>query len=1046
MKGKMLLFGFVYLMCMSISFMAHSQTISGTVKDVGTNEPLPGVNIMVKGTTQGAATNAEGKYSLKVPSLQDTLVFSYIGYDQQTVPVNGRTTINIQMESSVVSGQQMVVTGYMKQKKADLTGSITVVPTKELNKNHGTTNIMKSLQGEIPGLQVSTNGSPAGDVSLQIRGVSSFNGVHPLIVIDGVPNYNMNLRDMNANNIASIQVLKGAEAASIYGSQASGGVILIETKKGQPGKVQVSYHGSGGFAKVMNPVTLLNTQQYGRALWRASVNDGLDPNDVTSIYTYDWNKNFQHPSLNKVTPREWLNKTNAKEPGAMQAANTNWLGAILRPGIQNNQQINISGGTEKVTTFLSLNYYKNGGTQIYTKYKRFTLRVNTSYHAINNHLTVGENLSASHMLINDANFMHDAMVEPPIIPVHSIDGGWGGTAVGLGMGDYWNPVRELTLNKGNGNKYNKLFGNLYAQVSFLDHFTVKSTLGLYYTQGYHRNISFKFQEAGGKLQNFNAVDQWFWNDVTLVLSNTLDYKASVGKHNIDFLLGTEVNKHTTQTMDGNRQDLLFQNYNYAYLNTATGKVALSGSGGDSRLLSFFSKVNYNYNSKYLFSADVRYDGSSKFGQNHRYGVFPAASVGWRLSKENFLKNNPVISNLKLRAGWGKTGNSQIPAGATTTNFGSGYDQTAYAISGQKTGQLPSGYYRMQVGNPNLEWETTTSTDIGLDFGLLKQKFTGSLDWYHKDTHGMLFNPPYLGTLGEGANMWINAADMTNQGIEAVLEFKDHAGRNFHYSIRGNVAHNHNQVNSLPQNVRYSYGGSALKGDDIIGHPLHSTYGFVVQGIYQNQKEVDNSPTQPGKGVGFLRYKDISGPNGKPDGVVDDQYDRTWIGSSDPTITYGLNFSANYRNFDFSMFWQGIAGNIVYDGWKTYSDFWNVWVQNGFNHPKRILKAWNPTTNKNSSIPRLSLKNPDDELRSSDYFMEPGGYLKLRNIELGYSLPAGIMSELGIQKIHIYVMVENLVNIKNPGFTGPDPETPTGGAYDNPYVRPQTFKLGLDVKF
>jgi TonB-linked SusC/RagA family outer membrane protein len=1040
MKGKALIFGLGCFIFFGIAFTAYGQnkTVSGTVTDASTKKPLPAVNIGVKGTTQGTTTDAEGKYSLSVPSIQDTLIFSFIGYQQQTVPINGRTTINIQMVSSVISGQQLVVTGYMKQKQADISGAVTVVPTADLHKNHGSTNVLNTLQGEIPGLQVTNSGNPTGgDLHFRIRGITSItHNVHPLIVIDGVPNYGMNLRDMNSNNIASMQVLKGAEAASIYGSQASGGVILIETKKGHPGKTQVTYHGSYGFAQVMNPPHLLNTQQYGRALFWASVNSNKDPNVTSEVYNYDWNNDYDKPVLKSITPIQWLNKSTG-----MPSANTNWMDAVLHRGVQNNQQINISGGTQKHTTFFSLNYLNNEGTQIYTKYKRFTARLNSTYHAINNHLTVGENISASHMLINDQNRMHDAMIEPPIVPVYTNDGGWGGTATGKGMGDYWNPVRELTLNKRNGNKFNKLFGNVYAQIDFLDHFTLKSKLGLYYTAGNHRTISFKFNEGGGKLQDYNAVDEWFQKTHRLNLTNTLEYKTSVKKNNIDFLLGMESNEYYTSQFDANRRGIKFQNYNYAYIDAATGTKSMSGSGDKARLLSYFSKINYNYNSKYLLSASVRYDGSSKFGINNQYGVFPAFSAGWRLSHEKFLRNNPVISNLKLRGGWGMTGNSDIPSTAIETFFLSNYNGTAYAISGQKTGHLPSGYYKFHTGNPNLHWEATQETDVGLDFGLFNQKLTGSFDWYHKATNGMLFNPAYLGAIGEGGGQWLNAADMINRGVEAVLKFNGNVDGKFSYSIRGNISHNHNEVTSLPQSVKYAYGGNGLD-DDIVGHPLHSFYGYVVKGIFQNQKEVDNAPKQKDgvNYVGGFQYKDLNG-----DGVVGPDHDRKWLGSSDPFVAYGLNFSANYKNFDFSMFWQGIAGNVIFNGWATYSDFWNVYVQNGFNHPVRVLKAWN-WQNTNSAIPELRLADINNQTRLSSYLIQPGGYLKLRNIELGYSLPARVMSQWGIEKIHVYVMAQNIVNIKNSAFTGWDPENASGSSYANPYIRPQKFKLGLDIKF
>lgn len=478
-------------------------------------------------------------------------------------------------------------------------------------------------------------------------------------------------------------------------------------------------------------------------------------------------------------------------------------------------------------------------------------------------------------------------------------------------------------------------------------------------------------------------------------------------------------------------------------------MAMSSGGDKYNMVSYFGKFNYAYNAKYLLSASIRDDGSSKFGKNNRFGLFPAVSAGWRLSNEDFLRNVAAISDLKLRASWGMNGNSNIPTGATQTYYVADYNGTSYTIAGSKAGNLPSGFRKVQTGNENLRWETTTQTDIGVDFGFLNQRISGSLDYYHKYTNGMLFRPPYLGTIGEGGYQWVNAADMTNNGIELEIAYQSDPHKAFTYTIRGNIGHNENVIDHLPASVTYSYGGSALKGDNIQGRPLHSYYGFVAQGIYKSQNEVTNSAIQPGKGLGRIRYADLSGPGGKPDGVIDYNYDRTWIGSWDPKVEYGLYFGANYKNFDFSMFWQGVAGNTVYNGWKSYSDFWNVWIQSGFNHPARVLDAWSPA-NPNSNIPALSLINPNDELRMSTYFMESGSYLKLRNLQIGYTFAKKSLAAIGMENLHVYLTGQNLVNLKkwwgNNAFTGPDPETPGGSAYNNPYVRPQTFKIGVEVAF
>ncbi|MGH2644139.1 MAG: SusC/RagA family TonB-linked outer membrane protein, partial [Chitinophagaceae bacterium] len=468
--------------------------VSGRVTSSSDGSPLPGVNVFVKGAPSiGTVTDAHGRYKLSVPDANDVLEFSYIGYVTKEVLLNGKSSMNVQLSLSSQSLDELVVTGYMTQKKADLTGAVSVVSAKEIEKTHGSTNVLTALQGKVPGMYITTDGDPAGNATnVSIRGLTSVNGAQPLIVIDGTPAPGMNLRDINSNNIASIQVLRDAYSASIYGAQGAGGVILIQTKQGKPGKTTVSYSGMVGFSDWMNKPKLMNTMQYGRAMWQAAVSSGLDPNQATRIYTYQWHKNDQGiPVLDQVTPIKQFNDT-------MFAANTNWLKAISKPGLQTDHQVTVSGGSDKATTLFSLDYFQNNGFIIHTGYKRYTARLNTNYKLLNDHFNIGENLEVSRMNIGTEPYngdIHQAMIEPSIVPVYTKNGGWGGTAVGLGMDDYWNPVRDLTLNKDNRNKYNKIIGDVYANAYFLKHFTFHTQLGLIYTEGYHRNINFSFREG-----------------------------------------------------------------------------------------------------------------------------------------------------------------------------------------------------------------------------------------------------------------------------------------------------------------------------------------------------------------------------------------------------------------------------------------------------------------------------------------------------------------------------------------------------------------------
>jgi len=1014
------------------------ETVQGVVSDFN-GIPLPGVNVLAKGTTVGVITDINGHYLINLPPKSTLLVFSFIGMKTSEVSINNQTVINVTLNEDISGLDEVIVVGYMSQKKADLTGSIALVSKSDISMSTGA-NILKSLQGKVPGMVITSDGNPNDNVNVTIRGLTSMRSAPPLLVIDGLPS-NVNLKDINPSDIESIQVLKDAASASIYGSRAASGVILINTKLGKVGEQKISYDGSVGFSAFMYPIDMLNTQEYGQCLWQAAVNDGLDPNQNTQIYSYDWHKDAAGTAiLDKITPREWLNAEQT-----MKSGNTNWMKEATRLGMQQNHQLSISNGTERAKTMLSINYYENQGTQIHTYLKKISTRFNSEYNLIKDILTIGENFTIAQSNTVDQNVMRYILTEPPIIPVHLVDGsGWGGTAYGLGMDDYDNPVRMLTMNKDNVDHSLKILGNMYASLKILKNLRFKTSIGLDYTNRDYRYMNQKWKEGGGKLNSINGVTQYAAKVFTTTWTNTFNYNLDLGNNQVDILAGTEAIKYSLKDIYGNRNDLLIENYDYAYLSSATGTQTVAGTGDEFTMMSYFGKVNYAYNSKYLLSATLRYDGSSKFGENNRFGLFPAVSAGWRISEEPFLKGNKIISDLKLRASWGMNGNSNIPTNALVNFYDANYSTTSYALQGNDSGSLLSGYRRIHTGNPDLKWETTTQTNIGVDFGLLNGSFSGSLDYYYKSTIGMLYQPGYLSAIGEGGAMWLNAADMKNSGVEFQLMYASDANKDFTYSIGANIATNKNTIDNLPSVARFDYGGNGL-GDDILGRPLNSFYGFVTDGLFKTQEEVNNSAEQPGKGIGRIRYKDLDG-----DGRITTQYDRTWIGVADPVFTYGINFNSKFKNFDFYMFWQGLLGNTVKNDWKTYSDFWNIWTQNGFNHPTRILGAWT-TTNQNSTIPALSMSNPNDERRLSTYYMESGSYLKLRNIEIGYTLPKNIASKLSMQSFRVYVLAQNLINLHkwwgNDKYTGVDPETPTkAGEYSNPYSIPQIFRIGVNATF
>lgn len=1032
----------VIMLCCFGSISAQSnqpkKSIHGQVVD-SQGQSIPGVSVSLKNSAIGTITDNKGSYSLELPQDAKVLIFSFIGMSTVEANIDGRSEINITLTESVISLDEVVSIGYMTQKKSDLTGSVALVSSSEIGKNRYA-NVMQGLQGRLPGVSITSDGNPSGAVNVQIRGLTSMRSAPPLIVVDGLPT-NINLRDINSGDIASIQVLKDAAAASIYGSRAASGVILIETLSGKTGETKITYDGSTGISSFMNRDKLMSTDQYGQAMWQAAINDGRDPNEVTQIYDYQWHNDANGAAvLDKVTPVEWLNAQHT-----MKSANTDWFKEGSQLGLQNNHQLTVSNGTDKAKTLFSVNYYDNRGTQIYTGFRRYSIRLNTEFNLIKDRLTVGENLTLSASKINDQNVSHSFLTMPPIIPVHTTDGGWGGTAYALGMDDYNNPVRMLTMNKDNSRWQSKILGSVYINLTLLKNLNLKSLYGVDYSSGYFRNIDFTWIEGGGKRNINNGISNFQSHALSRTWTNTLNYSLRAGNHDLNVVGGIENVRYLYEDMSGYRKDIKFENYDYGYLSSATGTQQASGVGDEWSLLSYFSKFNYVYNQKYLLSATLRYDGSSKFGINNQYGFFPAVSGGWRISEENFFKKNiKIISDLKLRASWGVNGNSNIPTNALVNFYNADYPSTGYGLAGNETGTLYSGFRKVHTGNPSLKWEATKQTDLGFDFGLFNGSISGSLDYFYKYTSGMLYEPPYIGAIGEGGSQWINSGNMTNKGVELILTYMSDRSKKFTYSVTGNISSYRNKINDLPEAVKYTYGGNGLD-DYILGRPLNSFYGFVADGLFKTQADVDNSPEQNGKGLGRIKYKDLDG-----DGRITWEHDRTWIGSSDPDFMYGVNFDAKYNSFDFSMFWQGVAGNVVRNDWKTYSDFWNVWTQSGFNHSTRLLGAWSPS-NPNSTIPALSLINQNDERRLSTYFMESGSYLKLRHIELGYTLPKYSLAKIGVKECRVYVNAQNIINIKKwwgaNAYTGIDPENPSkAGEYSSPYVRPQMFMTGVRVSF
>ncbi|WP_418264165.1 SusC/RagA family TonB-linked outer membrane protein [Flavobacterium faecale] len=1034
MKNKIIYFLFFFFPMLIIT--AQEAGIKGTVISSEDGMPLPGATVLISGTNTSTITDFDGKFSFQKINSNATIIVSFIGFTSKTISIKNQKTFDIILQVDDNKLNEVVVTGYSKQKKSDITGAVAVVDMKDVMKQPEP-NPIKALQGRIAGVKVSSDGSPSGgNTKVVIRGVGTLNNTDPLYVIDGMPTKS-GMHELNPNDIETIQVLKDASSASIYGSRASNGVIIITTKKGKAGKMRINFNAYTSFSDYTRKLDVLNSEQYGKALWQANINDGLNPNNNNLRYQFDWSVVNNKPQLNTVLVPEYLDPNQT-----LKSSNTDWYNEISQTGIAKSYDLSVSNASEKGSYVFSLGYYGNEGVVKTTDFERISARINGSYKYFDGKLVIGENFTLNRTNeVTDPGVLDPALRALPIIPVRTVDGkGWGGP-VG-GMNDRQNPVRLLEYNKDNKYDYLRLFGNMYADLELIKNLHIKTSFGIDY--GFFKKRSLQRSYQSGYLQNNqtsvtidqSVSDKWTW-------TNTAIYSLKFGKSNLNLMAGTEMYNDNFDNTALRKNDFLIETPNYMYPDAGTGESFTGGTSTSYSLLSYFGKADYEFDNRYLLSATIRRDGSSRFGKNNQFGTFPAVSAGWRISNENFIKDKaPAISDLKLRAGWGQTGNQEISntaiyslylasyAGGNptwATSFG-----TAYDIAGNGNGLLPSGFIATQSANDDLKWETTTQTNIGLDFGFFKQKLSGSVDYYTKKTSDILVLPPYLGVIGEGGSRWVNGASMENEGWEASLGYRDETSFGLKYDISANVSGNKNKITQLPDEVKNNYGGDGLE-DNILGRPINSMYGYVADGLFKNQDELDLSADQDGKGLGRIRYKDLNG-----DGVITDK-DRTWIGNPNPGLLYGINLGLGYKNFDFTTFWEGASNVDVINNTKFQTDFWSV-DDVGSNKGTRLLNAWS-LDNPNSTIPALTTIDKNAESRFSTYFVENGNYLKLRVVQVGYSLPKDLLKRMSVESFRFYITGQNLLIIDAKDFTGVDPENPGFG-----YPQPTTFTVGLNLTF
>ena len=1025
-----------FMLMLTCTILYAQTEITGTVVDE-TGETVIGATVVEKGTSNGTVTDFDGTFTIKV-NPGATLVFSYVGYLNVEMPASNGMVIT--MKEDALALNEIVVTGYTTQRKADLTGAVSVVSVTDLVKQNEN-NPIKAMQGRVPGMNISADGNPSGAATVRIRGTGPLNNNDPLYIIDGVPT-KAGMHELNGNDIESIQVLKDAASASIYGSRAANGVIIITTKDGKDGKVKIDFDASLSVQTYAHKMKVLNAKEFGQVMWQGYVNDGLNPNLNGLGYNYDWSYNAQGvPVLGGITMSKYLDPA-----GKTPAADTDWFKETTRTGLVQQYNVSLSQGTENGTSFFSLGYYKNDGIIKKSDFQRLSARMNSTYKLLNigdrKIVTVGE-----HFTVNRTNelqapggFLENVLQFNPSLPVYTTDGSYAGP-VG-GYPDRENPVARLDRNSDNRYTYWRMFGDAFININPIADFNIKSTFGLDYSQKQQRIFTYPITE-GTVANPTNAVEakqehwtKWMWNAIAT-------YNLERGAHRGDVMIGTELNREDDSWLSGKAYDFAVLNPDYMWPNAAVGEAEAYGSGEGYTLVSFFGKMNYTYADRYLASVTVRYDGSSRFGRNNRFGLFPSVSLGWRLDKESFLEDALWLENLKLRASWGQTGNQEISNIARYTLYESNYGEagfggqsygTSYDIAGTNGGQtLPSGFKRNQLGNDDLKWETTTQTNVGLDFAMFKSALYGSFEAYYKKTTDILVYMPGIGVMGEGSSQWINAGAMDNKGLEFNVGYRGEIG-DFQYDLSANIGTYTNKVTKLPDTIAANgtFGGNGV--ESVVGHPMGAQVGYVYDGIFKSQEEIDNHAAQNGAGLGRIRWKDLN-----EDGVINEK-DQQWIYSPVPDFTWGLNIYLQYKNVDLTMFWQGVQGVDVISDLKRETDLWSGLNISNLNKGRRMLDAWSPV-NMDSNIPAVSIMDNNNEKRVSSYFVENGSFAKLRTIQLGYNVPKSLCEKLHLARLRAYVSAQNLLTIKSCGFTGVDPENANFG-----YPIPVNATLGVNVSF
>lgn len=984
------LIGMLLPMCM----FAQQITVQGVVKDQ-TGETVIGASVMEKGTTNGTITGIDGDFSLNM-SPNGTLVVSFVGYKTQEVQVKGQKQLQVVLSEDAEMLDEVVVIGYGTMKKSDLTGAVSSIGNKDI-KDSPVSNLGQAIQGKISGVQIVDAGKPGDNVSIKIRGLGSINNCDPLVVIDGVPT-DLGLSSLNMADVERLDVLKDASATAIYGSRGANGVVMITTKRGTEGKGKLAVSANYSFQNATNVPSLLNAAQYAELSNDMMVNSGRNPNP------------------------EWANPSEL-------GAGTDWMDELLRTGVMQNYTVSYSGGNEKSHYYVSGGFLDQSGIVKSVNYRRFTFQSNSDAQVLK-WLKFSNNITFSADTKKSGSYnIGDALKALPIYPVKNEDGSWSGPdGNSEWYGSTRNPIGPTELNKSQTDGYNFL-ANLTAELTFTKWLKFKSTFGYDAKFWFIDNFTPKYNwkptptEETSRYKSDNKSFTYLWDNYFL-----FDHTFAE-KHRVGLMAGMSAQWNTNDYLNAQKNVFMFDNVHE--MDNGEEMYAIGGNETEWALLSYMARVNYSYEDRYLLTATIRRDGSSRFGKKHRWGTFPSVSVAWRASQEKWFPKNDYINDLKVRAGYGVTG-SQASVG--NYSYLASYNTSVYPFgisSGNQTALVSS-----TLANPYIHWEEVAQTNIGFDASLFNSRVMFSFDAYLKETRDMLVKAsiPITSGFEDTTTTYTNAGKVRNQGIEMSLHTINLTGE-LGWETNVTATYNKNKIKDLNSDVPYyinqinnSYVTMLTKD-----YPINVFYGYVTDGIFQNQSEVNTHAVQPGAEPGDIRFRDLNN-----DGVINDS-DRTVIGNPNPSWLFSMNNSLSYKGFELSVFLQGIAGNKIYNA----NNIDNTGMAAAYNQTTDVLKRWQGEGTSNS-MPRAVFGDPNQNTRVSDRFVENGSYLRLKNITLSYTFPKQWLQKAQIENARLSLSCENVATIT--GYSGFDPEVGINGIDQNRYPISRTFSLGLNFNF